>query len=251
MKDNGIIEKYCWKNYIASCNGTDGFLKKGGMYEWQEAVQYWGGQPTLPVQGICPDGWHVASNSEWRTLTLRLGGSAAYTALLEGGSSGFDALLTGYRSDVLGDFRPALLSEDEHAYFWTADQQSSYNAHLIEVGENSIRALPWNKEMGLCVRCVMDEAATGIYETGIPIDIELHDAVVRPGRRVLMHFSASAGDVNILITDLLGRIVHQSNAYALHGENYHQVDLAPCSAGPYILYLHTASGSAAKLLRIL
>ena len=97
MSNNGIIEKYCWENLLGNCDGENGSMKRGRFYEWQEAVQYWEGQPSLPVKGICPDGWHIPSNAEWNELLNKLGGSNAYTAMIKGGSSGFDALLTGYR----------------------------------------------------------------------------------------------------------------------------------------------------------
>jgi len=74
MRDNGTIEKYCWSDDDANCDGSGGNMKRGGFYEWQEAVQYWKGQPSLPVQGICPDGWHIPSNAEWNTLLNYLGG---------------------------------------------------------------------------------------------------------------------------------------------------------------------------------
>jgi len=57
--DNGIIEKYCYNNEIDSCN------KYGGFYQWNEMMQY----STVPgIQGICPDGWHIPTDDEWKYL---------------------------------------------------------------------------------------------------------------------------------------------------------------------------------------
>jgi len=84
MSNNGIIEKYCWGN-DTQCNGANGNMKRGGFYEWQEAMQYWNGQPPLPVQGLCPKGWHIPSNAEWNTLIAYLGGATAYTKMIAGG----------------------------------------------------------------------------------------------------------------------------------------------------------------------
>jgi uncharacterized protein (TIGR02145 family) len=59
MTDNGIIEKYCYNNEPDSCN------KYGGFYQWQEIMQYITQEGT---QGICPPGWHVPLEEEWKVL---------------------------------------------------------------------------------------------------------------------------------------------------------------------------------------
>lgn len=57
--DNGIIEKHCLDNREDSC------YKYGGLYQWDEAMQY-----TLQpgAQGICPDGWHIPDDDDWKVL---------------------------------------------------------------------------------------------------------------------------------------------------------------------------------------
>lgn len=57
--NNGIIEKYCYNNSPDSCN------KYGGLYKWDEMMQYTSQQG---VQGICPPGWHLPTNEEWKVL---------------------------------------------------------------------------------------------------------------------------------------------------------------------------------------
>lgn len=59
MKDNGIIEKYCYDNDTTNCNIY------GGLYQWKEIMQYFAVEGT---QGICPDGWHIPTHDEWRML---------------------------------------------------------------------------------------------------------------------------------------------------------------------------------------
>ena len=59
MVDNEIIEKYCYDNNPVNC---DTF---GGLYQWNEMMQY---TSTQGVQGICPDGWHVPTDDEWKIL---------------------------------------------------------------------------------------------------------------------------------------------------------------------------------------
>jgi len=59
MTNNGIIEKYCYYNDPDTCN------KFGGLYLWDEMMQYSYKQGT---QGICPLGWHIPTDDEWKIL---------------------------------------------------------------------------------------------------------------------------------------------------------------------------------------
>jgi len=59
MTDDGTIEKYCYDNNPSNC-GT-----YGGLYQWNEMMQY---TTTQGTQGICPPGWHIPSDEEWKLL---------------------------------------------------------------------------------------------------------------------------------------------------------------------------------------
>jgi uncharacterized protein (TIGR02145 family) len=59
MTDNDTIEKYCYNNEPDSCT------KYGGLYQWDEMMQY---NLNQGVQGICPPGWHLPSDEEWKVL---------------------------------------------------------------------------------------------------------------------------------------------------------------------------------------
>jgi uncharacterized protein (TIGR02145 family) len=54
-----VIEKYCYNNVEDSCTIY------GGLYQWNEMMQY---SRTEGSQGICPAGWHVATDAEWCEL---------------------------------------------------------------------------------------------------------------------------------------------------------------------------------------
>jgi uncharacterized protein (TIGR02145 family) len=62
--DNGTLEKYCYDNIAANC---DTF---GGLYQWNEMMQY---VTTAGTQGICPPGWHLPTDDEWKTMEMFLG----------------------------------------------------------------------------------------------------------------------------------------------------------------------------------
>lgn len=59
QSNNGTIEKYCYVNSTAKC---DDF---GGLYCWQEMMQYSTGQG---ARGICPEGWHIPTDEEIKVL---------------------------------------------------------------------------------------------------------------------------------------------------------------------------------------
>jgi uncharacterized protein (TIGR02145 family) len=54
-----VIEKYCYDNKPDSCT------KYGGLYQWDEMMQYTTQQGS---QGICPPGWHLPADEELRVL---------------------------------------------------------------------------------------------------------------------------------------------------------------------------------------
>lgn len=66
QSNNGIFEKYCYDDNEDICS------KYGGLYQWWEVMQYSKG-----AQGLCPTGWHIPSESEWKTLIEYLGGKKA------------------------------------------------------------------------------------------------------------------------------------------------------------------------------
>jgi len=59
MANNNILEKYCYSNSVDSCT------KYGGLYQWDEMMQYTTQQG---AQGICPPGWHIPTDEEWKVL---------------------------------------------------------------------------------------------------------------------------------------------------------------------------------------
>ncbi len=62
--NNSSIEKYCYDNNPANCTTY------GGLYQWNEMMQY---STTEGTQGVCPTGWHLPSDDEYKTLEMELG----------------------------------------------------------------------------------------------------------------------------------------------------------------------------------
>ena len=153
--NNSVIEKYCYDNVSTYC--TD----DGVLYQWDEAMQY---STTGGAQGICPAGWHIPTDDEWKTLEKFLGmtqassdsmswrGTDVGTQLKIGGASGFDVLGTGFRK-VDGKF----YDNPQLAYYWSSSRNGTqawcrgFSDSLETMYRNTV-----NKSYGFCVRCVKD-----------------------------------------------------------------------------------------------
>jgi uncharacterized protein (TIGR02145 family) len=63
-------QAYCWYDNITA----NGFTY-GALYTWPAAMHGSEGSNTNPsaVQGVCPDGWHLPSDNEWKQLEMFLG----------------------------------------------------------------------------------------------------------------------------------------------------------------------------------
>ena len=134
----GVNDKaYCWYD-----NNTANRDTYGGLYTWAAAVNGTTGSDTNPsgVQGVCPDGWHLPSDAEWKELEMFLGMSqvdaneSGWRGTDEGGKlkeagtthwnspnagatneSGFTALPGGFR-----DFDGSFNNLGYNAAFWAA-----------------------------------------------------------------------------------------------------------------------------------
>jgi uncharacterized protein (TIGR02145 family) len=152
--DNGIIEKYCYDNNPVLCE------KYGGLYQWDEAMQY---SSSESAQGICPAGWHIPSDSEWKILEIFLGmtreaaggnlwrGVNQGTVLQPGGDSGFEALKGGTRS-ISGSFNQL----GNTGFFWSSTAEGNNHAWRRGIGldNNGIYRSVNDKSYGFPVRCV-------------------------------------------------------------------------------------------------
>jgi uncharacterized protein (TIGR02145 family) len=175
MSNNSVIEKYCYNNDVDSCT------KYGGLYQWNEMMQYTIQQG---ARGICPSGWHLPTDEEWKVLEGAVDSqygigdslwnyftSRGYNAgtnlkttsgWYENGNGtdlfGFSGLPGGIRSyggfDIIGDY----------GYWWTSTE---YNVDLswhrgLGVYDPGVYRHYFNhewvygKEFGFSARCLRD-----------------------------------------------------------------------------------------------
>ncbi|HNS17046.1 MAG TPA: FISUMP domain-containing protein [Bacteroidales bacterium] len=175
--NNGIIEKYCFNDITAYCDIY------GGMYEWREAMQY---VTTEGAQGICPIGWHIPTDNEWKILegtvdsqypvgdpvwdaegwrgldsggNLKEAGISHWNSPNEGATneSGFTALPGGYRHGTFGYF----LYVGALGYFWSSSQMLTSYAWFrnLKYSSANVNRYNYSKEYGFSVRCLKDTLA--------------------------------------------------------------------------------------------
>jgi uncharacterized protein (TIGR02145 family) len=149
--NNGIIEKYCYGNNPANCTTY------GGLYQWNEAMQY---VTTLGTKGICPTGWHIPTNAELYTLDTTVSNDDALKAVGQGtgsdagtNTSGFSALLAGYRN-YYGYFGLGY-----YTFFWSSTEYLTAYARgmYLDYGvDSNVGFNRYYKAYGFSVRCAKD-----------------------------------------------------------------------------------------------
>ncbi len=167
--NNTVIEKYCYNNNESNCS------LYGGLYQWDEMMQY---SITEMSKGVCPVGWHIPSDFEWKVMEMALGmdqaeaNTAGWRGSDEGGklkaagttywdspntgatnSSLFTALPSGDRTST-GAFESLGYFTD----FWTStfiiDTQCYYR--YLDADHSQIYRIDGYRKFGTSVRCVKD-----------------------------------------------------------------------------------------------
>ena len=115
------------------------------------------------VRGVCPEGWHLPSHTEWYILFLAVHASFAGTELKstsgwnDNGDGtddfGFSALPAGLMHDVRYYY------QGDYAYFWSSTEGGSnyaYDMYLFSDYNNAYLGDDY-KDHGFSVRCLKDD----------------------------------------------------------------------------------------------
>jgi uncharacterized protein (TIGR02145 family) len=153
---------YCWYNNDSISNN----VSYGALYNWF----------TVNTSKLCPTGWRVPNNTDWKTLIDYLGGiSQSGNRLKEAGlthwrepntgatnESGFSALPGGSR-DFIGNFSNLGFK----AQWWSLNDTALKNGWCLGVDfiTSGVTNFYLNKTEGLSVRCVID-----IFEDSVSTD---------------------------------------------------------------------------------
>ncbi|MBI5727728.1 MAG: T9SS type A sorting domain-containing protein, partial [Ignavibacteriales bacterium] len=127
----------------------------GGMYQWGEAVQYLSAQGT---KGICPEGWHIPSKSDYLQLTA-VAGNNGYAYLSVGQDSGtnttgFSALLAGFSAS--GQFG----NLGAGTSYWSSGELNTTNAYVWYPGLPDTGNSYFSKGFAISIRCINNNPFT-------------------------------------------------------------------------------------------
>ena len=170
QQNNGIIEKYCYDNVESNCDAY------GGLYQWNEMMQFSTQQGT---QGICPPGWHLPTDEEWKMLEGAVDSQYGIGNQLwdnSGYSRGFDAGLnlkstwywgSGNGTDLFGFTGLPGGGRDSYGNFGTIGSIGAWWSSTVNFGIiASYRSLhsaysgvgrsDYTIQYGVSVRCVRD-----------------------------------------------------------------------------------------------
>ena len=172
--NEGTAKSYCYSNSSANCD------KYGRLYVWSAAMDSaavfsdagkgcgYGTtcaaastSSTTVVRGVCPDGWHLPSNSDWSTLWAAIGGTSTAGTKLKSTSDwdssgngedayGFSVLPAGYYSN--GSFYNA----GDSGYFWSSTEDGSNGAYnkYFRYSNSYVYEYYNGKGFGFSVRCL-------------------------------------------------------------------------------------------------
>jgi uncharacterized protein (TIGR02145 family) len=161
--NNGTIEKYCYSNSDANCTTNNPNKPDGGLYQWNEAMQY---STTEGAQGICPVGFRIPVTDDFIVLgkyvsnqisDCSVSGPSSYVCnqtvlnkISAGGASGFEANTTGY---ITGG--ASVLRTFFGRYWMSQEFGSDAVINFIAPG-SGIFSSNSEKTAGVSVRCVQD-----------------------------------------------------------------------------------------------
>lgn len=116
-------------------------------------------------RGLCPLGWRVPNNTDWRQLETTLGGGGGAAASLKAQTgwptqgagtnrSGFGALPAGFRTQ-----RGEFFLGRRVAYFWSLGQarDGTTTAHMLFDDMRPLFRIAYDPAMGMSLRCIAEQ----------------------------------------------------------------------------------------------
>jgi uncharacterized protein (TIGR02145 family) len=160
-------------------NSSNPSTTYGRLYDWGTVMNGASTSSSNPsgVQGICPSGWHLPSDSEWNELELSLGMTASDTATVAyrgthgtgmrsttGWGNGNGTNVSGFNAFPAGSYNPTVTgvfnSLGSGAHFWSSTERLSistvaWDRHLAGGDPKMLRHY-YYKTDGLSCRCIKD-----------------------------------------------------------------------------------------------
>ncbi len=142
----------------------------GRLYDFKTAIDS-ATDLSQPIQGICPDAWHLPTNDEWTILndyiTDNFTVTAVGTSLLEANENqfGFDGFLGGYEREP-GTPNAQWDQVDTRGRWWAAGETNDavpagnfrhiYLDWPVDAEKNILGENNHNQEYKMSVRCLLD-----------------------------------------------------------------------------------------------
>ncbi len=149
---NNTLGTDYWNAYVGTHGSGSAADEDGYYYTWDAAMN------------VCPSGWSLPSDSDWKVLEGQLGMSTAQqdatgwrgtdegAKLKVGGSSAFEAKLAGYRS-TNGSF----YDRGDYTGLWTSTESGSIAYRRgLNASNATVNRRTLSKAYGFSVRCIKD-----------------------------------------------------------------------------------------------
>lgn len=163
---------------VATAKATDNYITYGVLYNWSAAMAGTASSNTNSsnVQGVCPSGWHLPSDDEWKQLEMYIGMSQSQAdgEYWRGGNFvgkklkstsgwsgswpgtdlyGFNALPGGYRY-----YEGAFSALSDLGNFWSSSESNTNGAwhRMLSYIKDGVSRIDYPTDHGFSVRCVKD-----------------------------------------------------------------------------------------------
>ena len=254
---------------VASYNDDEAMAALyGRLYTWNAAMN---NSTEEKAQGVCPCGYHVASDDEWVELENYLGGAAAaggkmkeagtdhWTSPNTGAdnSSGFNLLPGGEYDAYYSPNKYSLINE--YAVLWTSTEINTAKARERYIAFNSAASsiYDWYKVMKYSVRCIKDSEATDVDDKSeeLPSKIGLNQNYPNPfNPSTIISFSLPETTVvSLKVIDILGREIETlvGNEELNSGNYSFTYEANNLSSGIYFVSMQTDSYNETKKMILL
>ena len=182
LRNTSYADASSFSGYYSPNGSSSTVTTYGRLYNWT-ATMRGTASSTLPVQGICPDGWHVPTASEFETMKNKLqGNSAMYcnsssniaralastsgwasssvtcapgTNPSSNNASGFNAYPAGFNRDGSSN------GYGDHAFFWYTGSGSYFLGNSYADLRNELES----GNLYISVRCVYGNSAPTVATT--------------------------------------------------------------------------------------
>jgi uncharacterized protein (TIGR02145 family) len=242
-----------------SYNNSDSLANiYGRLYTWNATMR----NSTIPgVQGVCPVGFHVPTDSEWTVLGNYLGGNSVAGGKLKeadtvhwyspnsgaDNSSGFTALAAGEWES--GNFQFIKM----FAVIWSSTQSNSSNAYYryLRYDDAIFYSNTFYKSLRYSVRAIKNNPSIGINESGNGQinSFELKQNYPNPfnSSTRINYYLKSSSDVIIKISDVTGKeVFRQMNRNQKTGNHFIIFNALDLSSGIYFYWLEVTGNNSKK-----